>query len=220
KLVCVPYIIPKEIIASDETALKTLEYLVRKPGIMNADLVLVPSENLRICYIEELVRFAGENSRYIWEEKIQTVEDDKESCVISEKEIDEALKEKIGKRKAVLYYVSISSILANEDRFLRKIRDVFSIFTQSSDKITLIWYPDSMIRKALPEMRPQLWEEYSRLVEEFSRFDFVINDENINGNTAVVMADAYYGDPGPYVEECRQLGKPVMIEDCSIVSGD
>ena len=220
KLVCVPYIIPKEIIASDKTALKTLEYLVRKPGIMNADLVIVPSENLRICYIEELVRFAGENSRYIWEEKIQAIGDCKEPCVISEKEIDEALKEKIGNRKAVLYYISISSILANEDRFLRKIRDVFSIFMQSSDKITLIWYPDPMIRKSLPEMRPQLWEEYSQLVEEYSRLDFVINDENINSNTAVVMADAYYGDPGPYVEECRRLGKPVMIEDCSIVSGD
>ena len=42
-------------------------------------------------------------------------------------------------------------------------------------------------------------------------------DNSRGSGNAVALADAYYIDPRLDVEKRRMVGKPVMIEDCSIV---
>lgn len=50
------------------------DYYIRQPGVVKADVVLVRSPKMRKYYIDSLTDFAGEDTRPIWEEKIQTMQ--------------------------------------------------------------------------------------------------------------------------------------------------
>lgn len=50
------------------------DYYIRQPGVVKADVVLVRSPKERKYYIDSLTEFAGEDTRPIWEEKIQTMQ--------------------------------------------------------------------------------------------------------------------------------------------------
>ena len=61
-------------------------------------------------------------------------------------------------------------------------------------------------------MRPQLWEEYEKLVEQYRREGFGIYDDTADLDRAIALCDAYYGDGSSLVQLCRKVGKPVMIQ--------
>ncbi|MCR4746673.1 MAG: LicD family protein [Lachnospiraceae bacterium] len=218
KLVCVPYPIPDEILSGDGCALKSMEHFVRKPGIINADLVLLPDEGMRSSFIEELVRFAGEEKRSLWERKIQIDPDYEKAEITEDREvtIPDSWIEKKEKKKAVLYYTSLSMMLKNESKMLEKLERTFSTFKKNKDKVILVWHPDPMIDRTISQIRPELWKEYKKTVDDFKTSDLGIYDETSDMTIVSAFADAYYGDPGPEAEKFRYAGKPVMIEDCSI----
>ena len=51
-----------------------MKHYVAAPGIVYSDEVWVYSEKIKEQYIEFLARFAGENTRTIWRERIRVVE--------------------------------------------------------------------------------------------------------------------------------------------------
>ena len=68
---------------SDERSVIVADYYIRVPGVTRADRILLHSEELRRLYIEGLVRFAGEETRSVWENRItadETIAPDKE-CI-------------------------------------------------------------------------------------------------------------------------------------------
>ena len=55
-----------------------MRYYVEVPGVISADTTYVPSENIRQCYIERLVKFTGEENTNLWKERIQVLADKNE----------------------------------------------------------------------------------------------------------------------------------------------
>ena len=47
-----------------------MEYYVSTPGVVHADTTIVQSAGIRQAYIDYLAKFAGEETRGIWEKKI------------------------------------------------------------------------------------------------------------------------------------------------------
>lgn len=48
-----------------------MQFYAAMPGVVQSDLTIVQSENIRCRYIEVLTAFAGENTQPVWERKIQ-----------------------------------------------------------------------------------------------------------------------------------------------------
>jgi hypothetical protein len=66
-------------------------------------------------------------------------------------------------------------------------------------------------------MRPQLWEQYSVIVEQYKKEAWGIYDDTADMDRAVVISDGYYGDFSSVVQVYQQTGKPVMIQNAEIV---
>lgn len=71
KLVYAPYFTLDEIEPDDLRSIYNMKYYVSVPGVVHADRVLVQSEKMRLAYIDYLTKFAGEDTKAMWEEKIR-----------------------------------------------------------------------------------------------------------------------------------------------------
>ena len=71
-LIYVPPYITDDVVPTDPAMASALEVLVEQPAVAFADRVLVPSELMRVYYIEMLCIFAGQDTRPVWEKKIVT----------------------------------------------------------------------------------------------------------------------------------------------------
>ncbi|MCM1244675.1 MAG: LicD family protein [Roseburia sp.] len=73
QLVYIPPFVMDEIGPDDDRAKKMLKSFCNMPGVVHADTVIVQSEQMKDVYIELLSEFAGEDTRTVWEEKIQGI---------------------------------------------------------------------------------------------------------------------------------------------------
>lgn len=71
KLVYIPYFKVDEFSMNNFREYENMQYYCTMPGVVNSDVVIVQSENMKSLYVEKLVEFAGEATRGIWEEKIK-----------------------------------------------------------------------------------------------------------------------------------------------------
>ena len=72
QLVYIPSFVTDEIGDNDRNDLYNLKHYVTAPGVINADRVIVQSENIRRRYIDALTAFAGEETGAKWEHKVQS----------------------------------------------------------------------------------------------------------------------------------------------------
>lgn len=70
KLIYIPYFVLEEIDSSNMDVVRSFSHFAQLPSIINADLVIVQSENIKKFYVESMVLLAGENVREIFEKKI------------------------------------------------------------------------------------------------------------------------------------------------------
>lgn len=52
----------------------------------------------------------------------------------------------------------------------------------------------------------------------YKKEDFGVYDNSPDMDRAIVLADAYYGDPSSLVVLCRAIKKPIMIQEASILN--
>ncbi len=71
QLVYIPPFVMDEIGPDDDRAKKMLKSFCNMPGVVHADMVIVQSEQMKKVYVELLSEFAGEDTRSLWEDKIQ-----------------------------------------------------------------------------------------------------------------------------------------------------
>lgn len=220
ELVYIPYFKTAEIGENDERMRDSLKYFVLMPGIVNADKVIVQSENMRNEYIETLVKWAGEETRRIWENKIfgtGSPKDDylknvtKQDIKIPDEWADIIRKKDGSYKKIVLFTISISSVLQYEDRLIEKLRKVLDTFSENQGEIALVWQHNPLIESTLETLNMPLFKEFHDIVEQFKKGNYGIYDESHNTDRAVALSDAYYGDTCRMVQICRMAGKPVMI---------
>ena len=97
---------------------------------------------------------------------------------------------------------------------LRKMESVFEFFKDKKGEVALLWRPHPLIQATIESMRPQLWEDYCKLVEQYQSEGWGIYDDTADLDRAIVLSDAYYGDPSSLVHLCKEKGMPVMIQNC------
>lgn len=225
KLVYIPFFVLDEIQESDERAIQTMDYFVTTPGVVFADAVIVQSEPMKKRYVEKLTKMAGEETRGLWEEKIQGIGSPKWDATSAETteipEIPEEwkpllMREDGSLKKVILYVTSVSSFIQYKGKILQKMRDVFEIFRNNRDDAVLLWRPDPMIPQTISNTYRKLWKDYRRLIHMYQAEGFGIYDDSEDVDRAVALADAYYGDACNVVKLCRCAGMPIMLQDVDV----
>lgn len=234
QLVYIPYFVLAEIQPEDQAAIDTMKHFCFLPGIIFADKVIVQSENMRQIYINEFIKAAKENGltgeyvdRSVLEKKILGLGSPKFDKVHNvnreELEIPEEWLKIIEKpdgawKKIIFYNTSINALLENDEKMLDKIKSVLHTFKENQDEVALLWRPHPLIRTTIETMRPELWKEYSQIVEQYCKGGWGIYDDSADMDRAVVLSDAYYGDQSSIVQVYQETGKPVMIQNVEVLS--
>lgn len=129
---------------------------------------------------------------------------------------EDANRDNNNRRKVFFYNTSIGAFLQHGEKMLKKMRDVFQTFEQEKENITLLWRPHPLLPTTIKSMRPELYEEYEKIMEEYRAGDWGIYDDSADLNRAIAVSDAYYGDPSSVVELFKEVGKPVMIQNVDV----
>ncbi len=224
ELVYIPYFMTDEFDTKDERSVTVSEYYIKVPGVTRADKVILQSETYKNRYIEILTKFAGENTRSIWEERITVdtaIAPDEESIGLYEDDVpDEWWKYLVDKdgnaRKVLLYHNNPWEIVLFGDRYFDKMKRVFETIADSSPQMCIFWHVSSGTTELLKQHYPKLQEKYNKLYKEFNDRNFGIYSENDDITKAVAVADAYYGDRDQIMYRVGKLGKPVMIQNIDI----
>lgn len=230
KLIYIPYFVLEEIDPDDQVKIDQMKHFCVLPGIINADRVIVQSENMRQIYINEYTKAieaaGGSVDRKKLEEKILGLGSPKFDKVLGackeDLEIPEDWLKIIEKpdgswKKIIFYNTSVAALLRHDEKMLEKIKYVFGIFKEYQDEAALLWRPHPLIKTTIEAMRPQLWEAYEKIVEEYKREGWGIYDDTANIDRAVILCDAYYGDASSVVQLVQEAGKPVMIQNVNMV---
>ena len=236
KLVYIPYFVLQEIEPDDEKSIEQMRHFCFLPGTINADRVIVQSEKMRQIYINEYLKAAkvygltGEHlDRAKLEEKFlglgspkfdKVVNTRKEDLDIPSEWLKVIEKEDGSWKKIILYNTSINALLKHEEQMLIKMKSVFELFKEHQKEVALLWRPHPLIPSTIQSMRPQLWEKYKEIVEQYKEEGWGIYDDSSDLDRAVVLSDGYYGDPSSVVEVYLNLSKSVMIQNCLIRNKD
>lgn len=226
KLIYIPYFVLEEIDPKDQAKIDGIKHFCVLPGIINADKVIVQSENMRQIYINEYTKAieaaGGSVDRKRLEEKFLGLGSPKFDKVLNTRKEDLEIPEEWLKtiqkadgswKKIIFYNTSVAALLQHDEKMLEKMKSVFSIFKEHQDEVALLWRPHPLIKTTIESMRPQLWAEYSKLVEQYKEEGWGIYDDTADMDRAVVLCDGYYGDPSSVVQLVQKTGKPVMVQN-------
>lgn len=232
-LVYIPYFILSEIEPDDQAAIDTMKHFCFLPGTIWADKVIVQSEKMRQIYINEYkkaAKEAGLTGEYIDRKKLDekflglgSPKLDKVHGIRRENlEIPEEWRKIIEKpdgtwKKIIFYNTSIGALLQSEEKMLVKIKSVLHTFREQREEVALLWRPHPLIESTIKSMKPQLWKEYDKIVQNYREEGWGIYDDTADMDRAVVLSDAYYGDGSSVVQVYQETGKPVMIQNVEVL---
>ena len=229
-MIYIPYSVLGEIKPEEEERIKSMQHFCTTPGVYNADKVIVQSEDMRQVYIKVLMKESGDCSaaaRKYWENKILGLGSpkyDKVACTIKEEvKIPEPWLNLIRRpdkswKKIILYNTSIAGLLKHNEKMLAKMNYVFDVFRKNQEEAVLLWRPHPLIESTLTSMRPQLWEAYKAMRNQYLAEGWGIYDDTADLDRAIAISDAYYGDGSSVVQLYQQTGKPVMMQNVEITA--
>lgn len=227
KLVYIPYFILGDIDPDNPEALKGIEPFCIVPGVLHADQVIVQSENMKKAYVKLLSEALEmpELGKTYWEAKIQGWGSPKldkalgteEKMVEIPKKWRPLIKKPDGSRKKIIFYnTGVASLLKHSEQYLQKLQDVLRIFYEKREDVTLLWRPHPLMKATMESMRPQLCDEYQKIVERYQTEGWGIYDDTADMDRALVMSDAYYGDGSSIVHLCEKKGILVIIQNMEV----
>lgn len=224
ELVYVPGFKTDEIDSEDMRAYYNMQYYISMPGVVNADKVIVNSENKRIMYINYLCDFIGEKYRDILSKKVIDINsvleskylDDKEEIMIPEEWKKIVIKENGERKKIILYDIEIVSLLEKKELYIEKVYRVLDIFKEKSNYITTLitmYIPEGM---ATDEHDKYMVENLNTVLISYCEqgYGILINDDT--DIKLEKVCDAYYGDSGAMVQRFRNEKKPIMLQNVEV----
>ncbi len=188
----------------DSRAHRNIKDLIDKPGLIYADRVILDSPKMRDIYIDKLTLLTGDESREVWEEKIEI----RESQAQKNSEAED--------KKTILYYVSGSKLLVSKESGIEKIKRSLIIFNDNKDKLCVRWYHSKLDEEILKQNNLPLYEKYKELLEEFISMNIgsIVVSDKVEEESRV--GQAFYGDPGRIVTPMIVSSKPVMLQNVDI----
>ena len=225
KLVYIPYFVIEEIDPDDEKALENISHFIfQGQGVLNADLTVVQSENMREAYIRLLVKRTDKDRAY-WEKRISGLGSPKIDKVLATGREDILLPEDWRRviekpdgtwKKVILYNVSLSSLMDNKDKLLDKMEWVVQTFRERRNDVVLLWRPHPLFEATVESQAPELGERYRRMVERYRSGGWGIYDDSSDLHRAIAVSDGYYGDRSSLVTLYQAVKKPVMMQSIRV----
>lgn len=225
KLVYVPYFVLEEIDPENKEAVEGIEHFCITPGVINADKVIVQSENMKKIYVNVLTDFMkerrGEDSKKYWEEKILGLGSPKMEKVLATRKENvtvprewlKIIERPDGRWKKIIFYnTSVQALLEHNEKMNAKIKNVLRIFKENQEEVALLWRPHPLIEATIKSIRPMLWEEYKEIVDTYRSEGWGIYDDTADLDRAIVVSDAYFGDGSSVVQLYQKTKKWVMIQ--------
>lgn len=227
KLTYIPWFKLDEMGENDKKAKKVMQYYCAMPGVVNADSVIVQSEQTRKAYIEYLTDFAGEDTRDIWSKKItvsdidiygeksvELVEYEKEKAfeVLPKQWIDKMMSSLGKRKKLILYNTTVAAYAASPREFLDKVKDNIKTFAKYKDSIFVIWQINEELTKIMEMENRKLAKEFKEIIESFRIQELGVINEELDYEQLINVCDAYYGDNCCVAHLCQLKGMPVMIQ--------
>jgi len=176
ELVYVPYFVLGEIEPADQQAIDGMKHFCFLPGVINADKVILQSENMAKIYVNEYLKAANANGligKHIDREalnkkflgigspKLEKVKKTKREDLEIPDEWLRIIEKPDGSWKKIIFYnTGIAALLEHNEKMLEKMKWVFNIFKENQDEVALLWRPHPLIKNTVSAMRPWLWEEY------------------------------------------------------------
>ena len=205
------------------------EHFCTVPGVMNADKVIVQSEEVKKIYIENIRKFERENkckgSFGDLDKKILPLGSpklDRIKRVIDSgkieipKEWEDKIYQPNGERKKIiLYNTTVGALLKYSETYIDKLKSVLDLFREEKG-LVLLWRPHPLLVTTIKTMRQDLYWEYSAITKAYQDENWGIYDETADIDRAIVLSDAYYGDMSSVVELYKATGKPIMIQNCEV----
>lgn len=200
-------------------------------GVLNADNVIVQSEKIRKSYISFLHEFENlyscKGNFGNVNEKIVALGSPKLDKVVIKRQdvfIPDSWKCKIyrhdgTKRYVVFYNTSIEELLRNSESVISKLKSVLEFF-QGRDDVTLLWRPHPLSEATYKSMRPQLYNEYCAIINDYKQQNYGIYDNTPDMNRAITVADVYYGEWGSALTLSLCAGKPALLQSINNTKQD
>lgn len=201
-------------------------------GVIYADRVIIQSKGIREQYFRAFKEFNRANNLKNKfgkaEEKFvvlgspkfdKTINTSREACALPD-EWRKLIEKADGTNKKVVFYnTSVGAMLQKNEEYLEKLRSVIETFRSRGDVI-LWWRPHPLSAATFDSMRPQLREEYNRIVSEYRRQGWGIYDDTVDLHRAIAISDAMYGEFSSVGVLYSVTGKPVLAAnyklECSI----
>lgn len=225
KLVYIPYFILDEISPNDQEAIERMEHFCTVPAVVNADKVIVQSEEMRQVYIKVMSKVAGELSRSYWEKKILGLGSPKVDKILNTRKEDLEIPEEWMKiiqkpdgrwKKIILYNTSVGALLTNGEEMVNKIENVLQVFKKQSEDVALLWRPHPLMESTIKSMRENLLEHYEIIVDKYKKDGWGIFDDSADLDRAIMISDAYYGDTSSLVQLFQRMEKPILIQNIEV----
>mgnify|MGYP000853323465 CR=1 FL=1 len=201
------------------------EYCAYLPGVLNADLVILQSEDIRQIYIRNYKKYdKAKNLNYYYgrpESKFIALGSPKYDKVINSSGSDHKLPadwEKLiytenGEKKKVIFYnTHMFAWLNGGERYFKKLHTVFETFRNRND-VVLWWRPHPNTELNFRTLRPDLLGEYYKTVKDYKNGGWGIYDDTPDLHRAIACSDAYYGDGSSLTELFKAAGKPIYYQN-------
>ncbi len=227
ELIYIPYFVLGEPNPDNlDTYAENIAHFVMTSGVLNADKVIVQSELMKKAYVKVLVKEMGSNTKEYWENKISGAGSPKfdkiantriEDIDIPEEWLRIMTKPDGSRKKVIFYNTSVQALLDNDMEMVKKIKDALKIFKENKDEIALLWRPHPLIKATISSMRPNLWTEYEKILNEYLSEKWGIYDDTPDLDRAILLSDAYYGDWSSVVHLYKETKKPIMIQNPEVL---
>lgn len=230
ELVYIPYFVLGGVDPDNEAIIEKIRPFCILPGVLNADRVILQSEVMCQIYMNEYLKAAQASGIKVDKEqlkkkylglgspKLNKIKNAKKENLEIPDEWLQLIQKTDGSFKKVIFYnTSVTALLQHDQKMLEKMKWVFEVFREHKEEVTLLWRPHPLIEATIKSMRPQLWQQYEQLVNDYRKASWGIYDNTADLDRAIVLSDAYYGDQSSVVYLCREAGMPVMVQNVEIL---
>ena len=117
-------------------------------------------------------------------------------------------------KKILLFSTSLSAVFQGGENFIVGQRETFEALRGRGD-IVLWWRPHPLSETTFASTRPQLLEEYNKIVGEYRAEGWGIYDDTPELHRAIAWSDACYSDESSLLLLYLATGKPFVVREFS-----
>lgn len=215
ELVYVPFFVTDDFTRECERDYINMDHYVCMPGVINADRIILPSEEIKNTYIEKLTEFIGSDStdiKNLLDEKITA----DPGIIFSDRDESDDHTDTDG-RKTILFYTSISSLAEGESRAIRKLNNILDIFDEATG-IRVIWITRGL-GKIPASIDGSVADDFKNVIKRFRDMnigEYMEDPDPCENDALAKKCDAYYGEPSSIALGVFYRHKPIMIMNLDV----